>query len=178
MVDKQIIVDGVDVSECNFCEWKSSDIPQCRIRLASFEPTCKGYNCHYKQLKHLEQENKELKEENRYYKAMLKLSCNELDKSNKWQIAERQEKNKYRSALEEIREKYLKLKEQNGSNIVQSNTVNEQLDQFKVENDKLEQALIEIKEIAEEEVHNRMLFADKKSFCDFNKILQKINEVI
>ena len=56
MVCKQIIIDGVDVSECNFCEWKSSDIPQCRIRLASFEPTCKGYNCHYKQLKHKEQE--------------------------------------------------------------------------------------------------------------------------
>jgi hypothetical protein len=52
----------------------------------------------------LEQENKKLKEENRYYKAELKLSCNELDKSNNWQIAERQEKNKYRSVLEEILE--------------------------------------------------------------------------
>ena len=33
--------------------------------------------------------------------------------------------------------------------------------------------LKEIKEIAEQEVNNRMLFADKESFCDFNKILQK-----
>ena len=63
MTDKQVIVDGVDVSECNFCEWKSSDIPQCRIRLASFEPTCKGYNCYYKQLKRKEQECEELKHE-------------------------------------------------------------------------------------------------------------------
>ena len=63
MTDKQVIVDGVDVSECNFCEWKSSDIPQCRIRLASFEPTCKGYNCYYKQLKRKEQEFEELKHE-------------------------------------------------------------------------------------------------------------------
>ena len=55
-------------------------------------------------IKRLEQENKELKEQNRYYKAELKLSCNELDKSNNWQKAERQEKNKYRSVLEEIRE--------------------------------------------------------------------------
>ena len=62
MAGKQIIIDGVDVSECNFCEWKSSDIPQCRIRLASFEPTCKGYNCHYKQLKRKEQECEELKQ--------------------------------------------------------------------------------------------------------------------
>ena len=63
MTDKQVIVDVVNVSECNFCEWKSSDIPQCRIRLASFEPTCKGYNCYYKQLKRKEQECEELKEE-------------------------------------------------------------------------------------------------------------------
>ena len=35
----------------------------------------------------------------------------------------------------------------------------------------------EIKEIAEKEVNNRMLFADKESFCDFIKILQKISEV-
>ena len=49
MESKQI-VDGVNVSECEFCDWKGSDIPQCRIRQASFEPTCKGYNCYYKQL--------------------------------------------------------------------------------------------------------------------------------
>ena len=42
--------------------------------------------------------------------------------------------------------------------------------------EELKQTLTEIKEIAEEEVHTRMLFADKKSFCDFNKILQKISE--
>ena len=38
---------------------------------------------------------------------------------------------------------------------------------------KLKQTFTEIKEIAEKEVNNRMLFADKESFCDFNKILQK-----
>lgn len=40
-----------------------------------------------------------------------------------------------------------------------------------------EQALQEIKEICKEETETRMLFADKQSFCDFNKILQIINEV-
>ena len=49
MENKQI-ADGVDVSGCEFCDWKGSDTPQCRIRQASFEPTCKGYNCYYKQL--------------------------------------------------------------------------------------------------------------------------------
>ena len=61
MTDKQIIIDGVDVSECDFCEYKSSDIPQCRIRLANFEPTCKGYNCYYKQFKRKEQALDEIK---------------------------------------------------------------------------------------------------------------------
>lgn len=50
MTDNPNIIDGVDISECEFCDWKGSDIPQCRIRQASFEPTCKGYNCYYKQL--------------------------------------------------------------------------------------------------------------------------------
>ena len=61
MTNKQVI-DGIDVSGCEFCDWKGSNFPQCRIRLASFETTCKGYNCNYKQLKRAEQENKRLLE--------------------------------------------------------------------------------------------------------------------
>ena len=59
MTDNPNIIDGVDISECEFCDWKGSDISQCRIRQASFEPTCKGYNCYYKQLARKEQENEE-----------------------------------------------------------------------------------------------------------------------
>ena len=44
-------------------------------------------------------------------------------------------------------------------------------------NKKLRQTLTEIKEIAEKEVNNRMLFANKESFYDFNKILQICDEV-
>lgn len=80
---------------------------------------------------------------------------------------------------EELKEKYLNLKEQNGSSIVQLNTTNEQLDQLKAENwnlkrelmqyekdvkelnhfaMKLKQTLTEIKEIAEESMRaGRML---------------------
>ena len=74
MSNKQVI-DGINVSECNFCEWKSSDIPQCRIRMASFEQTCKGYNCYYKQLARKEQACKEWKEE---YRAKVE-ELNELE---------------------------------------------------------------------------------------------------
>ena len=40
---------------------------------------------------------------------------------------------------EELKEKYLNLKEQNGSFIVQLNTVNERLDQLKAENEELKE---------------------------------------
>ena len=42
----------------------------------------------------------------------------------------------------------------------------------------LQEMLKEIKKIAEKEVHTRMLFADKESFCDFVEILEKISEVV
>ena len=61
MTNNTNIIDGVDISGCEFCDWKGSDIPQCRIRQASFEPTCKGYNCYYKQLKHKEQKLDKIK---------------------------------------------------------------------------------------------------------------------
>lgn len=48
--------------------------------------------------------------------------------------------------------------------------------ELELKNRRLKQTLNEIKEIAEKEVHTRMLFADKKSFCDFDTILQKISE--
>ena len=56
------------------------------------------------------------------------------------------------------------------------NKVDKERFNLMLENGKLKQTLTEIKEIVEEEVHTRMLFADEKSFCDFNKILQKISE--
>lgn len=60
-----------------------------------------------KEIAELKAEIEQLKEENRYYKAELKLSCNELDKSEKWQVFERRKKNEYYTALKDI-EKLLK----------------------------------------------------------------------
>ena len=54
--------------------------------------------------------------------------------------------------------------------------VDKQRDNWREQAEKYSQTLAEIKEIAEKEVNNRMLFADKESFCDFNKILKKISE--
>ena len=57
MTDK--IIDNIDVIGCEFCDWKSSNIPQCRIRMASFESICEGYNCYYKQLQREKQNSQE-----------------------------------------------------------------------------------------------------------------------
>ena len=58
---EQIIIDGVDVSGCEYCIFAGAEFPECRIRLSSFEIKCEGYNCYYKQLKRKETECEELK---------------------------------------------------------------------------------------------------------------------
>lgn len=98
MTDKEIIIDGVDVSGCKayskyregYCDW--------------YTP-CKGDSCSYK-----------------------------LD----WALDQLKRKTQER---EKLKEKYLNLKEQNGSFIVQLNTVNERLDQLKAENNELKKEL-------------------------------------
>lgn len=60
------------------------------------------------QIAELKTENERLKKENRYYKAELRLSCNELDKSEKWQVFERRKKNEYYTALNEIEKQFKK----------------------------------------------------------------------
>lgn len=103
MTKEPIMIDGVDVSGCDYyfdnkCRCMDASImqdfyscPQCNI----------NPNCYYK----------------------------------KWQRKEQE--------CEQLKEKYLNLKEQNGSYIVQLNTVNEQLDQLKVENDSLKNELMQ-----------------------------------
>ena len=66
MTDKQIIIDGVDVADCehiNACDKKM----KCVILqddICETNPYCEGFNCYYKQLKRKEQECEELKESN------------------------------------------------------------------------------------------------------------------
>jgi hypothetical protein len=90
-MDKNIIIDGVNVAGCGaykdkHCKDKTSII-FCDINLCSNYPYC-----YYKQLKRLEQENKELQA----YKDInedFKKAWDELNEKHK----------RYRSALEEIR---------------------------------------------------------------------------
>lgn len=60
---KEIIIDGVDVAECEHINTLGKKI-KCVILqddVCEIDPYCEGCNCYYKQLKRLEQENAELK---------------------------------------------------------------------------------------------------------------------
>ena len=58
MTDKQIMIDGIDVSGCEFFETKAQ-VMQCHM--GALTQRCKANNCYYKQLKAKEQECEELK---------------------------------------------------------------------------------------------------------------------
>ena len=105
--NKEIIIDGVDVSECKYYVTYTKD---CINDNKSYNK-CESYNdCYYKQLKRLEQENEELKHRNENLRIALKTyEMPEVIKVlTDWRTGELQlqEKrlNKYKHALEEIRD--------------------------------------------------------------------------
>ena len=135
MTDKQIIIDGVDVSECEFCDWKGSNFPQCRIRSASFKSFCEGYKCYYKQLQREKQNSQEardtaIKEFNRAeeLKTLLKRKEQECEK------LKRQYK-ELGQCSKRLKDYYDKEKETRSNRFL-----------------KLKQTLTEIKEIADENI--------------------------
>lgn len=50
MTNKEIIIDGVDVTECEYLQYKGCEFAQCLIKMASFDLKCEANNCYYKQL--------------------------------------------------------------------------------------------------------------------------------
>lgn len=96
MTDKQIIIDGVDVSECEFAVKPINDNGiKCHcakglLQIAKMQEQpesiksglCENNpNCYYKQLKRKEQENKKLKEDE---KSLLNIIDNLQKEKNKW----------------------------------------------------------------------------------------------
>ena len=62
MTDKQIIIDGVDVSECIYFKMNNKMPMRRACNSGIGSPYCEYHkDCYYKQLKRLEQENEELK---------------------------------------------------------------------------------------------------------------------
>lgn len=108
---EEIIIDGVNVAGCDGLNKKLLPLKQCD--LLQFKTKDGGIagrwctdhsNCYYKQLKRLEQENKELKVVKEQLKKWNDENLKRQDDMQMWiDLAEEQRKN-YRSALEEIRD--------------------------------------------------------------------------
>lgn len=94
---EEIIIDGVDVAGCEYLNKVVNEEPYCNIDEEHLYTCSSDENCYFKQLKHLEQENFELKSDVlKWQKAF----------SRQYQINENKGYSKaeenYRSALEEI----------------------------------------------------------------------------
>ena len=173
MTDKEIIIDGVDVSECEysfkqFDNWIGKDVVMCDCTLGCrCEPKenhCKFYMYYLEQqLKRKEKVCKEWKEEYR-------VKVEELNKLEEKLLRKEQECEKLKKQveiftrqLEKANREVIKEKEKNATQ--------------RQKNDKLEQALAEIKEIAENAYC--LTNCTNKDMAQFSKqILQKISEVV
>ena len=141
------------------------------------EQNTKDYADLYNKYYSKEQECQELKNKIKYMEEYIKTvenARNEFEKESKFLKEENAEIRKFlQQQLDQLKAENEKLDTENKRLVAERlNPVFDSIEEL----DKLKQTLVEIKKIAEKEVNNRMLFADKESFCDFNKILQKINE--
>lgn len=95
---KEIIIDGIDVSECKYLNKVVNEEPYCNIDEEHLYTCSSDENCYYKQLKRLEQENEELKnrlktlDEEDFVYEVTEIEYNNFKKMNN-----------YKQVLEEIR---------------------------------------------------------------------------
>lgn len=86
MTDKQIIINGVDVSRCS--NYDRNSYFECKVYYCHCD---EAPNCHFKQLKRKEQEYEELKAKIKYMKEYIKTvenARNELEKNNQLKVNE------------------------------------------------------------------------------------------
>ena len=65
MKDKQIIIDGVDITKCEFCDYENYEYPMCEQKRKRNELSIKcelRQNCHYKQKEKYKNALKEIRE--------------------------------------------------------------------------------------------------------------------
>lgn len=157
MTDKQIIIDGVDVSECPCIQSNNIGDVVC-VRLARTSLYCKGQPCYYKALERKEQECEELK------KIINEAKNSKLDLNSFFAIEATV--GGYQLELDQLKTENKRFKE----------TLDELFKiQYKLadNNKKLRQRLTEIKEIAEDFYLNGEHVKDKYLA---QEILQKISE--
>ena len=171
MENKQIIIDGVDVSGC---EYYNKDDNTCRevngnynTDICEFDK-CENSNCRFKQLKRKEQECEELKEKYKWY-----------DHYKEQALYNKNLCNEKSEQLDQLKAENDQLKRQHQGDkglITSAGKMNYQLIQ---EYDKLKNCLAEIKEIAKENIR----IADLEGLNGVyrrglaTQILQKISEM-
>ena len=169
MTDKQIIIDGVDVSGCSLYEdnpkyrmWGTCDCMRSMVDQSGYDELagaeCKGYNCYYKQLKRKEQECEDLKKLAETHCAEIINMQRELDQLTEELAISIQENEDGREINAELKAENEVLEKVNKTNQEKIKKLNEQVEEefiaqqygdmalfWKVEDYK--QALTEIKEI-------------------------------
>ena len=163
MTDKQIIIDGVDVSGCAYFGSTMFPTKNCTMD-SEYLHSCESCYCYYKQLKRAEHRIVEL---NKTIQAK-EQECEELKKDReRW----KSNFNGKVSAIEELLQQLDQLK----AELEQEKDWHKTSDEISKANSeytaKLKQTLTEIKEIAEDESY--IGFWDEQ----ITKILQKISEV-
>lgn len=193
MTDKQIIIEGVDVSGCMYLQQEDGE-HTCYAEEGSLcaVVTCQAnYNCYYKQLKRKEQECERLKTcGNPSEIGLLSIENNQLKKElqaeKDWHktVDEIDKKNsEYVNQLKKENEELKIYIESNEQQVKEVETLVMDNDRLTNEICKYKQALTEIKEIAENGkrfAERWMITGEQKAnvLTYANAILQKISEVI
>ena len=170
MSKKQRIIDGVDVSGC---EYYNKDDKTCREVNGNYDTDicefdkCENSNCYYKQLKAKEQELKKICKAFDIEYAIDEETGNLIGRCNKLYKKEQECEEKSR----EIGNLGYKIKNQRK----EINIRLQQLDQLKVENDKLKQTLDEIEKTCLFKIENRQ-FVLPNVWQHFLNIVNKAKE--
>ena len=187
MTDKQIIIDGVDITKCEFCDYKNYEYPMCEQKRKRNELNIRcelRQNCYYKQLKAKEQECEKLQTEFKNFEEQIKLQNNFIDSlfkatnNSKW-LDKSMLDDEVSEVIEKIELDYEQLDQLKAENEELKKKLDFQKNMYECaradESDKFEeilelkQTLEEIKSLCYEQDLNEDFFA--------NEILQKISEV-
>ena len=171
MTDKQIIIDGVDVSGCEDykCDGTCANSAYHLFNFETKYANCQNPNCYYKQLKRKEQECEKLKTQYNCY------ACGTCNGKEDYRNLEKHHIG-LRKSFDELHKQLDQLKAENKE-------LKEELEELKEENEyneanaiEFKQTLTEIKEIAERGLNCSQCSCGAKA--DLDLILQKINEVM
>ena len=170
MTDKQITIDGVDVSRCGHYHYGKCEIDydEWNNEIIRYNECQNNPNCHFKQLARKEQECKDLREDIKDIANLLDLDTGEEYNFSNIELEIKQLKAKEQEC-EELQNKFLELNGKAHSN--------------SLELDQLKQTLTEIKGMCNsvENIENVKSLYDAAlsgMYLQANKILKKISEVI